>query len=116
MDVESNRVAWERAEKLLTSIFGLIQAGIVLGLLQVAIFKLDSVFLVLLWFLGYVAAGAYVVTGSNYMLALLFKRFDWGAEKKLAKWGFVMLTSVVALSVPYLLSELTSEVVLKALK
>ena len=40
LEVEANRIAFERAEKLFAFIFGLIQAGIVLGLLQVGLREL----------------------------------------------------------------------------
>ncbi len=115
LEVEANRIAFERAEKLFAFIFGLIQAGIVLGLLQVGLRELESDFLALLWLFGYFATGVYILTSAKFLLAMMFKRFELSVEKRLTRWGFLGLTTFVSLLVPYFLSALTSEIVLKVL-
>ncbi|WP_131726298.1 hypothetical protein [Ruegeria denitrificans] len=115
MDVEANRIGWERAEKIFSSVFSLIQAGIVLGLLKAGMHESASILLFALLAVCWVSTGVYILRGANYLLALLFEHLKSHADKPLAKIGFVAVTTSISLGVPYVVSALTSDIVLKVL-
>ncbi|NUH66638.1 hypothetical protein HTT03_15255 [Sulfitobacter sp. S0837] len=116
LDVESNEIAWKRASTIFGFVFSVIQAGLVLGLLKAGMFKFESDLLLLLWLSGFIALGVYILTGSNYVIAMLFDRYNWRNDRKLVRVVFRLVTGFCAVSVPYLISGLTSDIIVQALK
>ena len=121
LDIDSNRVAWERSGVLFSTAFSLIEAGVILGLLRAGIESLpagaqwEQSVLWLLWGAGYLLTGVYVLTGSNYVLAQLFGKLGWDGRNLLAQWVFRVLTFLASMAAPYFVDVLTSQTIVRAL-
>jgi hypothetical protein len=115
LDIESNRVGWERASTLFSAVFSLFEAGLVLGLLRGAAESSGVNLLWVFWSFGYLAVGVYILNGSFYLTALLFGRLGWGDERKRTKRSFRIVSAAIALAVPYIVDLLTSQLIVDAL-
>jgi hypothetical protein len=115
LDVDSNRIGWERSKILFESLFALIEAGVILGALSAAVTLYGHPVLWALYACGYLAMGVYVLMSANYLTALAFHRFGWTDGNAWPTRLFWLVTAIFAISVPYAVDLLASEVILAAL-